>query len=436
MPTSTRTGQQVLDALSKLIEDYETGTTTSAGASDGTSLTDTAIANKYGTDALRGQWVRITSGTADNEEVRISGNNGSAISLGGVGFSAQIASGVTYEIHKYEPEIKWRALDRAVIDGYPAVSQVVVDETLFGDDHRTEFDLPSTMRTGPFFVWEETEIEITPSWSFLNTPRHDALNSDWVLAGAGAARALVTEGDSDRLIPKYDASCTKISVPNTTVTTYTQSIGSMKTITAASVAGRAMEAGIWVYSDVASRVTLVITDDSASATSSTHAGRGWEFLSASLTVDGDNATTLDVQISVSSGDPLTLFVNRGWLAFGFLPNIYHQHLPRPRVRRDASVQEMILDRAPRSGINLRIEGRGPLTAINSVDTATIELDDESEELFAAFAARALFRSIGIATDSIPSVSQKVAAAEEMLEEMDENFDADMSEEVRVKGPWW
>lgn len=432
MPASTRTGQQVLDALGELIGDSWSSTTTAAGGSGGGTLTDSEL-QKFGTDALRGYFVRITSGAADNETARIDSNTGSSLTVRDE-FTAQIASGVTYEIHKYDPAEKWLAIDRARIRAFPTLSLTVYDETLFGDDERTEWPLPVTLRSGPYRVWIESPLDPDADWNVLGTPRFNAL-ADWT-ASAGTA-ALYSENTYDRTIPKFETTITKLSIPDSTGVTYQQTVGSM-TISAADAAGRDMEFGVWIYCTTASRVTIDVVDDTASATSSAaHQGRGWEFLRVEHTVDGDNATTLTVGITVSSGDPLTIFLEGAWFTFGDIPDFYHERLPHPMPRRDASVQSLRLPAPVPGGYNMRIEGRDLLSAIGGDDTATIELDEESEELFVAMAASVLFDTIGIATDDLPTVAQKIARALAAYEDMDELFDADLYEEAPVvEGPWW
>ena len=74
-------------------------TTTSAGASDGTTVLDTALAGSN--DDYNGKyWIHILSGDAEQEWRRIvdyTASDGTA-KLEGNGFSAQIASGVEYEL--------------------------------------------------------------------------------------------------------------------------------------------------------------------------------------------------------------------------------------------------------------------------------------------------------------------------------------------------
>lgn len=435
MTVSTKTGQEVLDELSDLIEDFFQSTTTAAGNAGGTTLTDTGL-GRFGTDQLKDQWVRFTSGTNDNVIVRIKSNTGTSITFVRA-VTGQVANSVTYEVHKYDPAMKWRAIDRAMDLGFPALSRVRVDATLTGDGHQTEFPLPAEIRTGPFTAREELPMHGDPSWSFVATPQHDANDSNWALAGAGATRDLINASNTtDRLVPKFVGPSTRILVADTTLTTYTQTVGAMTTVTAAAASGRQMTFGLWAYCRLGSRVTLTLTDDAGTTTSAAHDGRGWQLLEVERDIDGDNSTTLSVAISVSSGDPLTLILSRSWFVYGTLPDQFlgHQFVVRPR-RRDASEQLLIFERPVTLKFNVEIEGRGPLTALDGVDTATTEVDDQTLKLLAATAAKELFRSVGIATDSLPTVATKIAAADQLKTELEREFEVKLARKPRLRGPY-
>ncbi len=76
------------------------GTTTSAGASDGTTLID-ANNGSGGSDTYNGYWVRILSGALKGAFAMVVDDNGSGtLTLENAGFSAQVGSGVAYAIYK------------------------------------------------------------------------------------------------------------------------------------------------------------------------------------------------------------------------------------------------------------------------------------------------------------------------------------------------
>jgi hypothetical protein len=421
MPASTKTGAELLTGFSDFIGDEFNSTTTTAGAADGSSLTDTEL-QELGTNALEDWYIRFTSGAVDGDVVRIESNSGSTASFHAPA-SAQVASGVTYELHKYDPARKFDLLDRARKVGFPAVSRLVFDETITGDGWTREIPLPASILRGPVFVKREVPLSTDHRWNFLTSPKGDSLTG-WAVAGGAAAASLYAEDDADLLVPKYDEQCTRITVPDTQVVTYTQVVANMANgVTAAAAAGRRVTAGIWVYARVASRVTL---------------GLGWELLEASGTVDGDNATTLSVQLSISSGAVMNVFWNRAWFLYGEqLPDFYHVEFGRFDVRRDGTTQELMLPERPPRKRQLRLIGRGLLTALGTSTpaTGTMELDDLSEELLYAFAARELYRELGNAAEMSARTQRRIALAEQRLEEAEGEADYDLPASPRIQGPY-
>lgn len=106
--------EECLTLLSKDIGDYWAGTLTSNGAAGGTTIIDTALmvkANDWIADAPQEMYDRVTSGTYDNEERKISSLDNSTGTLTLLAHGGQIASGVTYEVHRlFSASDKRRAL--------------------------------------------------------------------------------------------------------------------------------------------------------------------------------------------------------------------------------------------------------------------------------------------------------------------------------------
>src|SRR5689334_8455975 len=75
------------------------GTATSSGAADGTTLIDTN-GDSGGADTYNGlYWVKILSGTLTGQWSRVVDDDGAGtLTFEDTGFSAQVASGVQYEI--------------------------------------------------------------------------------------------------------------------------------------------------------------------------------------------------------------------------------------------------------------------------------------------------------------------------------------------------
>lgn len=435
------TGNALLLGFSEVLEDLFVSATTSAGNSNKLTLEDTRMSN-FRVNSLIGQWIRITEpGDSSINEVRqITANTGATVTVNST-FTALIPSGAAYELHKWEPRVKFAALDTARIDGFPGVSQQIFDETFTPDGKSRYVTVPPTIIRGPVEVRQEVPLGAILDWNFLQSPEGRS-TSGWALSGAGAAVSIITKLQADRLVPKYDESCTQITVAATTETTYTQTFSDMVNgITLARSAGRYMAAAMWVYSRVASRVSLhLLDDDGAPAVSTQHSGRGWELLIASGTPAGDNSTTLSVQLLVSSGAVMTIYWNHAWLVFGDVPSVYDSELGLYDTRRDGSVQRIYLEEIPTQRLNLQLIGTDFLSAlgtdVNSQGTNTMEVDAGVAQLLYAFATRALLRTIGVNAEAAgPAFGLQIAIADEYQNSLKGENRVSRPSQMRLRSAW-
>lgn len=431
------TGAQLLVGFSDFIEDNVSGTSTGAGNAGGTTLADTAL-GKYGDGRLSGRFLRITSGTNDLEVRRITDN---AQSTGTVtvspAFTAQVATSVTYQIHKYEPSRKFAALDAARVELADDLFIVRYDETITTDGLSRSYAIPSTIRKGPSQVYLEEPIDPGANWNLLSNPRGNVTTS-WTNSNFTAA--LVTSDSFDTLIPKYDETCTRLKVAASTVATYRQTVANMSTnVTATTAAGRRMTVGFWVYSRIASRVDVSILDDSGTlVTSDDHLGRGWELLKVSGTITGNNATTLTVSLNVSSGAAMTIWWNRAYFVLGEdLPECYTNELTK-RIRRDDATQRLILPYVPAGKYQLRLIGLDTLAALGTTVatqvTNSMEVDARSAELLYAKAAEILFHWEGLSTESDQKVMTRIQHVMARRAELQTQWKYQVPEQ-RIEGPY-
>jgi hypothetical protein len=427
---NTKTGQVLLDGLGQFIDDDWKGTTTSAGTT--TTLVDTAQSD-FGEDAMRDGWISCVDGTNAGETRRVTANDGSTTVTVAPAFSNAVASGVAYEFHRWEPTAKLNALDAARFIGFPHITKVVEDATVMTDGHERRFAFGADIAAGPYTVWRENYLDATPDWNVLSNPKGDSL-TDWT-ASAGSA-TLYAENSFDRIIPKYDANCTQITVPDTTAVSYSQAVSAMTGLTAAIAAGRKVTFGMWVFALTASRVSVKVTDDAGSSSSPNHQGRGWEFLEVEHDVDGDNATTLTVSLEVSSGAVMTVFWNRAWFALGTIPDIYDYQLTNARVQRDGSSQTVFLPDVEPEHFQLKLVGRGHLSALSESLTATMEVDDGMAQILYAYAARVLFEEAGLASEDSSVLAGKIATTLNRVRETSTNFDAEIAHPPGLKTPYW
>lgn len=430
------TGTQLRQGISKFMSDYEASSTSSAGNAGGTTLIDSYL-GKYGDDRIVGWWVLITSGDNDGEVRAVTANTDSTGTVTvQPAFSAQVASGVSYELHKYEPNKKYDALDAARIEASDTVFRIVYDDSLTSDGRTATYDIPSTVRGGPPYVLVERPLEADSSWNFLQDPRGNSTDN-WTAASATAT--VVNRAENDLLIPKYDESCTKIAVATATNGTYTQPVGSMiNSISASLAAGRVMTFAAWVYCLTASRVSLEVTDDTDTSSSSTHGGAGWELLSVEKNIETTNSTTLTVGFDVSNASgAVTLWYNRAWFYFGDKERATEVFPQRGAitVRRDATEQQVTLSSVPPRGRQIRLIGKDVLTELSRTVTNSMEVDQELAEVLYSHATRILFGWEGLEVENFEPVLRRIQLTEQRTPKLVNNWHVSLPTGARVTTPY-
>lgn len=433
MTLNTKTGAELLTGLGEFLDDDHSSTTTAAGNAGGTTLTDSSQSD-FGERAMVDGWILITSGTNDGEIRRVTENDGNDSITVAPAFTAQVATSVTYEFHRWNPSAKLKALDRARFAGFPHISTVVEDATAIGDNYQRRFSFAGTLKAGPYTCWQERELGTSHTWNVLKNPEGTSLTG-WALTGAGATASIYQGGDFDRVIPKYTTTCTRITVPDSTGVFYSQSSGTFNNLTAASAAGRKLTFGMWVYSRAASRVHLRLADDDGNTEGTTHQGRGWEYLEVSHELNHHvNDVTLDAILVVTSGDAFTLFWNHAWLVLGEVPDMYPWQLTPIHVQRDGSQQVVYLDEAPIRGLQLKLIGRGHLSALNESLTATMEVDDGMAETLYAYAAQVMFSDTSLSSEDSAELASKIQTVLGRLRANKADFDSELASPPGMKTP--
>ena len=366
-----RTGGQLLRALSEYIDDYVAGTTTSAGNAGGTTLVDTAL-SIFGDNKLLGQFVRLSNAPYTVRRI-ISSAQSSGTVTAAPAFTAAVAVGTAYEVHRYDPRKKFLALDKARLEDscMDKVYRTILNEDITSDGTSTAYPIPSAMEQGPHIAYVEDPVATSQGWNFLTNPLGDSATS-WT--ATNATRTTITTNTYDLLIPKYGSACTKLTIAANVNGTHTQAVASMANgITASISAGRKMTYATWLYCTEPDRLTLRITDDLGTSTGSAHRGNGWQLLWVEREIVGNNATTLTVTVDVASSPrPLAIFWNRGWFYFGSKERVVDSLFNERRtitVRRDDTEQQVLLGSIPPRGYQIRLSGKAPLTALGSAVTA-------------------------------------------------------------------
>lgn len=429
MFTITTTGQNLLIGLSEFLGDFESSTSTSNGNSGGTTLVDTYL-TRYGDNRLVGMFIRITVSGGNQYLVRRITSNLQATGTVTVtpAYPGQVGVSSTYELHRYDPALKFRALDKARFDVVDNVFRLIYDDTVTSDGRNNTYDIPSSIEIGPIGAIVENPIEPSASWNFLTSPQGDSLTG-WTASSTTAA--LYTRTESDLIVPKYDNTATSLTTVASTAATYSQVVADMTNgITAAIAADRPMTFAAWVYCTEASKIALRIVDDSGTvATGSNHGGGGWELLTVEGTIAGNNATTLTARFVISStANASTIYVNRAWFYFGNKERVadsIYQPDYAVDVRRDNATQHLILKTVPPRGYQVRLVGKTVLSALGSTVstqvTNTMEVDSNTAEILYARASEILFQWERVNTDNVQEVMQRIGMVRDRQNKLKQNF---------------
>ena len=438
------TGNQLLVGFSKFINDYWASTSTSAGAAGGTTVIDTAL-QTFGDDTIREQVIRYTNTGSNQYQNRSvsSYTNSSGTATVAPAFAVQCGSAETYELHKYDPALKFRALDAARVELSDVLFKLVRNDTITADGLTDEWNIPSAVRNGPFAaVIEDRYQNPNADWNVLSNPLGDSLTS-WTAAG-GIAAATYAQTATDRYIPKYGSSAIKLTYTDGgSDGTYTQVIGDMdSSFTAAGAAGRELVTAWWVYGESTANgaVVEIITDAGTLAASSAHTGTGWELLTATGVVAQTNASTLSNRLRIPTGTASqVVYVEHRYLMYGSaIPNMYHEDNPI-KVYRDDTTQKFRLPFVPERGLQIRLIGRDLLSALGDTAstqaTNTMEVDAQSAELLYAVAAERLYSGEFLDVQLPDLVAKRIQMIRERVPKLKESVHRPASK-ARVHGPYF
>ena len=420
-------GGQLLVGLSDFINDHEASTTTSAGNSGGTTLVDT-YCSRYGDGYLAGMFVRITSGAEIYDVRRITNNTQATGTLTvSPAFGAQLATGVTYQIHKYDPQLKFRALDKARFDVIDNVYQLIYDDTVTSDGQSDVYDVPPSINIGPILAISEEPLGHDANWNFITNPQGNS-TTGWTASSVTATT--YDRNDNDRVVPKYDESCTKLVVASSTAGTYSQTVANMNNnVTASMAAGRDITFASWVYSRVSDKVRLSITDDNDTQYSNYHLGLGWQLLAVEKTIVQNNATTLTVAFNVANTvGQLTTYWNRAWCYFGAKERVTDAIFNQEHaidIRRDDATQHFVLASIPARGYQIRLVGKAPLSELGTTAATQadnyMEVNTDTAELLYARAAELVFQWERVNTDNQEEVTNRIRMVRERQPKLRQNW---------------
>jgi hypothetical protein len=263
-----------LSELSKQMGDFWSSTTTSGGSS--TTVIDTELkakANDWIADAPQEMYDRITSGTYDGEERKISSLDNTSGTLTTLAHGGTIATSVTYEVHRlFSASEKRRALIYAARHSFPSLYRVVRDENL---------TIGNWLRD-PGFEW---------SWTT------SALNTYWVASTVTQAK--------NTTAPYYSRGSTSLKLSTAAGYSYQSNTQNPDLM---DLAGQSVTFKADVWSDVASDTRLQIYDGTTTTYSDYHTG---DNAKANLSVTATIASTPStVRFSyVRAGATSTVYVD-------------------------------------------------------------------------------------------------------------------------------
>ena len=354
----------LIQRLSELIGDYRSLT-----ASGGTSstLVDTDLANYTEDDGGIQGWVKIIGADGANPEGDIrrikngtAGYTASSTTINiNFNFSAAVASGDTYELHRFDPVVKRTAINRAIEQLYPILYLPLIDETLIIDNLFSNSQFESPVSGGN-----------SPSWTKVGTIVL-ADEATIVRHGSKSLKAVNSSGSVAGIV----------QAPTVNINQLT---------------GKTATAKHWVYATAASAVRLRWDWDGTNFFDGEyHTGEDeWQLLNAIATIP-DSATQLKLRLEVADG--ATVYFDTGYGAVGPL---YRYTIPSTIITGPYRVYEQYQETNPEGpyypingglskGNILRLVGKNYLSR-PATDSATTEVDGPQVNLIAAKAAEILF----------------------------------------------
>ncbi|MEE8385766.1 MAG: hypothetical protein V3S01_07605, partial [Dehalococcoidia bacterium] len=317
--------------------------------------------------------------------------------------------------HRYHPDAKFRAIDRAIRQVTELLFLECRDDTITADGYGVEFCIPTNMRLGPEWALIEEPIQVNVAENWLQTPKLDA-TTGWA---AGCTTALVvTRTAQDRLIPKHGEKATKLTTAACTAGTYTQVAACLSSCVCTPLTfarDKHMYLGAWVHSTETVKVKLNLIDDCATTSGACHQGKGWEWLTVDATIPGANATTLSAQVAIAStANASVVHVQCAMLRHGPIPSFYRTD-NATRVERCEVTNLVYLRDAPPAGYQVRLIGKKPLSLLGGTPatqiTNTVEVDANSAELLYSRAAQLLFTGDLLNTPGFRDIGARIQVSQ-------------------------
>ena len=365
---------RALEMLGRATGLFASGTSDGSGST--TTLVDAVQVYRHDINTLKNKWLYIVNSsndTVDNTSRRISDIHASNGTITvDAAFAATTASGTTYYITAYDPDIMRDSLQQAARTLYPHIYLPTQDETIVVDNLISNWD---------FETWSGSTAT---GWTTVSGTL--AEETGFVVHGSSSA---------------------KLTNSSTTIDKITQNLIATSGANINETESKTLHVRGWVWSETADAVRLSVTFDGSTFNySNYHSGTAeWEgpaLIYIDVPIDFAGTEQITISCDVTGSSVIGYFDN----VTAWIDNIHSYNLPSTVIRgpHKVSIQahqsepngDYVPLSTPQSGRILRIEHMGTLTAPTTA--ASIELDESRGELLIAQAAAHMFHTLSM-TDS-------------------------------------
>jgi len=396
MATTTRLLLRQYLSQDRHVGDWLTETTTSAGGAAGITLVCSALMGiSQDTDYFLDWYAVLPAGPASagggTYEVRkvsgYTGSNGTVTVSGYRAFSAQVdagASGVAFELHKYDPTKKHAALH--------AAGRLLAGEDIYLPV--TEFLIVDNIATNPLF---QTYSAAFTGWSDVSSPTI-AEETSRILPGFSRSASIAASGAVEGL--------------SQNLLTYANQD---------SIADKTLNVRGWLWCATGDSARLRVTFDGSTYYNSDYVSGSeeWEGPQAIRIQQAIPTTLSQMTLSVELASGVTGYCQ---MAAAWIASIRRYAVPSSIRFLDHLYQQVYDDRldvwaplgSPVAGRILKLEGRGVLT-LPASDTATMEIGDWEIPLLVKLAAAELMGAVAseyTAGDKTEALGRSQAAMSE------------------------
>lgn len=308
---------------------------------------------------------------------------GTAVVSGAV-LSAE-SGATTFELYRFDPNRLIDGLNDAREAAFPALHREINDRTLTARGGQTRYARPTSIVPGSVkqVFWEPRFSAKPFADNIVGTLDCDFEGdlTDWSVSNITLTAE--TEGSGpDNFVVFSGSQSGKMVVAASSVGTALLTVPS-----GSNYVGQELNVTIWVYSKTASRVSAAIFEDSSSvATSTAHAGGGWERLSVSRTI-AQGVSTVEVGVSVTSDAAITFWADEIIALAG--PSEPPRSVSQPIWRWYEEGDDIVIEERMPTDAQILVRGLGYLSSV-SAGTDTMEVDANQRKLLYHYVKRELY----------------------------------------------